>query len=99
MSKTATTPSVGRILHYLPAKQDHTLNVDDHTQPLVAQILFVQSPTVVRLNVIDHQGDHHFRRNVPILEDASLHDGQTDACVWMPYQKAVAAGAEANQHA
>lgn len=94
MNKSATTPSVGRILHYLPASQDFTLNVEDHNQPLAAQIVCVLSPTRVNLNVIDHQGQQHFRRSVPIIEHAHEHNGAEDACVWMPYQKAVAAGAE-----
>lgn len=94
MSKSATTPSVGRILHYLPASQDFTLNYEDPSQPLTCQILYVRGEKSVDLNVIDQHGQHHFRKAVPILEHAGEHTGEKDACVWMPYQKAVAAGDE-----
>jgi hypothetical protein len=100
VNKSATTLAVGRILHYLPAAQDFTLNIEDHHQPMVAQCVLVKSDTVGCFNVIDHHGQHHFRRDVPVLQDISEHTVTQDACVWMPYQRAVAAGDEKpNQHA
>lgn len=99
MSKSATQPSVGRILHYHKAIGDHTMNVEDLNQPMTAQILVVHPNGTVNVNVIDHAGCHFFRRDVPIIADGEPNFVK-DFLTWMPYQKSVAAGEQApTQHA
>lgn len=88
---SATTPSVGRILHYIPGYGEH-LNWEDQSQPLPCQIIKVHRNQMVDVAVTDQEAKIHLRKEIPIINDSNDPVPSHGYCQWMPYQKAVAAG-------
>lgn len=98
MSNSATTPSVGRILHYIPMPYE-ALTWLDQKQPLAAQIILTHGDGKVDVVVWDQSGRSHCRKLVDIVPPEGIPPNR-GFCRWMPYQVAVARGDQAPvQHA
>lgn len=94
----ATTPSVGRILHYIPGRMEH-LNWFDVSQPLACQIVQVLTDGNVSIVGHDQSGEKFFRGSVRIVPEGE-QPPEHGYCQWMPYQRQVAKGeAEPVRHA
>lgn len=99
MSSSATTPSVGRILHYYPGFGENVCWMDE-TQPLPCQIVHVNDDGTVDISLTDQAGRFSFRRRVRIASNRSEVSGARGHCQWMPYQVAASKGEQAPvQHA
>lgn len=86
-------PTVGRIVWFYRSADMNLMRMDE--QPMAAIIAYVFDARTVMLMVIDH-GGQPTPLNVPVqlLQDDDTPPVAGHAyCTWMPYQKAVAAGA------
>lgn len=87
-------PSNGRIVLYHRGERDR-IPQHDPDQPLTAQVVHVWSDRAVSLVVWDSEGEHHFRREITLLQDQDQPPPNGHPwCEWMPYQKGQAAKAE-----
>jgi len=82
-------PTVGRVVWFYKY-----VDGQGHKGPLAAHVCCVHSDTMVNLMVIDENGNPHANTSVILIQDDSPAPGH-DYCTWMPYQKAVASGAQA----
>lgn len=91
------TPSVSRRIWYWPTNEEAEQSVFNisgshrrcisRMQPFDAGVLYVWSPTMVNLDITDHQGNHFPKTSVSI---AAI---ETPGCAqWMDYQLKAAAG-------
>ena len=95
---TTITPTVGRVLHFIPTADymaSRKLAFGDPSQPLAAVIAYVHSDTMVNLTVWDQNGLQFGVCSVPLVQV----EGLTIPCgsfyaQWMPYQKGQAAKTE-----
>lgn len=86
-------PTVGRVVLYRPHPMlDSTPIVDAPDTRYAATVAYVHSDKFVNLSVVDSNGNQFAREHVELVQDNEPHVGQ---CEWMPYQKAVASGAQA----
>jgi hypothetical protein len=94
---SAQTPTPGRIVYYQPGPsrltvQQMPIEQKPH-QPLVAQILSLESDTIVDLMVTDHAGRQFFQPGVELVQgelDPGSPPGTQDElgyCYWMPFQR------------
>jgi len=98
MSHGATKPSVGRILHYIPAQNEPVCWID-RSQPLCAQIIMLNADDTVNVIVWGQDGRSNHRIGVRIVGELESPP-QRGYLRWMPYQRAVASGeAQPVQHA
>lgn len=91
MSSSATVPSVGRILHYVPSPNEGGLCWLDQSQPLAAQIILVNRDSTIDVVVWGQDGRSNRRARVEIVPEGATPPNR-GYCRWMPYQVAVAKG-------
>ena len=87
------TPTVGRVVWFVPDAQDTIPRSD---QVLAAIIAYVHSDALVNLAVIDCNGTMHPRTSVTLIQDGAKEGSY---CTWMPFQKGQAAKTEALEQA
>ncbi len=82
-------PTVGRVVWYYPPGKSHT------EQPLAALITYVHSDTMINVAFFNANGQSFGDTSVVLLQDDDSYGnpGGGSWARWMPYQKAVAAGA------
>lgn len=92
-------PTVGRVVLYHP--HSYQCSADFAPAPICAALIaFVHSDTMLNLAVFDANGTPHSRTSVPLIQEGEVPPEGGNWAEWMPYQKAVAAGAiPAVQHA
>lgn len=91
-------PTVGRNVWFTPGKAADKRH--DKTQPQAAIVSYVHSDRSVNLTVFEHSGAASMAGyvNVPLLQDDDPPREGGYYAQWVPYQKAVAAGAAPNVH-
>lgn len=88
-------PTIGRELHYYPAPDEKMATVDP-SQPFPAKLCFVHSDTRINISVFDHFGNGPYgKQEVLLVQDDDARIPIRPYACWMPYQKAVQAGAQA----
>lgn len=86
-------PTVGRVVLYRPFPSDNLAGASD-SEPLAAIVTRVWSDTCVNLCVFDANGVTSSRTSVLLWQEENERPTH-GFCEWMPYQKAVASGAQA----
>lgn len=87
-----TTPTIGRKVWFRPGLYDkvgqHAMVIIDEKQPLDATVVHVTDDRCVNLLVLDHEGYHHRRFDVPLYQpgDTQPAEPHHGYCEWMPYQ-------------
>lgn len=90
-------PTVGRVVHYVPAP--HEAALFGHGV-LTALVCHVHSDTMVNLAVFDANGGHHSRTSVYLEQEGGEPGGRHGSyCRWMQYQIGQAAKTEAAEAA
>ena len=84
-------PTIGRVVLYHPARYMATGVIDD--APFAAIVTYVHDDRMVNLAVFSHVGSAWGVTSVPLIQGDDKPDDGAAYCEWMPYQKAVAAGA------
>ena len=86
-------PTVGRVVHFVPAPHDEALFGHGVCAAIVA---YVHSDTMVNLAVFDPNGGSHSRTSVFLEQDESVDPGGRHGsyCRWMQYQIGQAAKTE-----
>ena len=80
-----TKPTVGRVLHYYPAKSDPGGIAPGG--PLAAIVSWVWGDTCVNLCVIGSDGRTFARTSVPLAQDGEAMPDAGGYCVWPPHLK------------
>ena len=84
-------PTVGRVVLFYKY-----VNGQGHKGPMAAHVAFVHSDSMVNLMVISENGLPSGFTSVELIQDdVNEPVPSSDYCTWMPYQKAVASGAQA----
>lgn len=95
---TTITPTVGRVLHFIPTVEymaGRNLAFGNPLQPLAAMITYVHSDTMVNLTVWDQNGVQFSVCSVPLVQENPLALAGSSFCAqWMPFQKGQAAKTE-----
>ena len=81
-------PTVGRVVWFYKYVAGQ-----GHKGPLAAHVCCVHSDSIVNLMVISENGLAHGQTSVGLIQD-DMDAPLNDYCTWMPYQKAVASGAQ-----
>jgi hypothetical protein len=84
-------PTVGRKVWYRPTDYDHQTMLNDQKQPLDATIVYVHGDRLVNLSISDHNGRHHERTSVKLIQAEDSKPEGGGYCEWMPYQVGQAA--------
>ena len=79
-------PTIGRVVWFQPADDDHLLTRIDRSQPLAAIVAYVWNDRLVNLSVIDQHGSHHPRTSVTLLQDDEVSGSDGHFAQWTPYQ-------------
>lgn len=88
-------PTVGRVVHYYPAKSLYAFGFCVYEgKPHAALITAVHGDSCVNLAVFDVNGNTFSATSVQLYQDKPTID-VGDYCTWMDYQKGQAAKAEA----
>lgn len=97
-TKPMISPTVGRVVHFVPAPHDEVLFGSGVCAALVA---YVHSDTMVNLAVFDTNGGSHARTSVYLEQDERTAPGGPHGsyCRWMPYQVGQAAKTESAERA
>ncbi len=83
-------PTVGRVVWFWPEPPKTSA-----CQPCSAQVAFVHSDRMINVGGFDHNGKPIAATSVPLLQDEDFPPAHGPYACWMPYQKAVASGAQA----
>lgn len=86
-------PTVGRVVWFHTEFVPHQVE-----QPMAAIVVKVHDDRLVNLVVFDEFGSPLGRQNVTLRQEGDVAPSGI-FCEWMPYQKAVAAGAPPTLHA
>jgi len=92
---TVIAPTVGRIVHYRPEKNEGARMIHNGDEPLSAQIAKVNSPNDINLAVLGADGVWHARANVPLVQEGEEPPTDRSYAEWMPFQQGQAAKTEA----
>lgn len=84
-------PTIGRVVLYQPAKAPDARFLD---HPYGARVCFVWSDHLVNLAGENHNGEPFAAASVRLLQDDEESPIHGHFAYWMPYQKAVASGAQ-----
>ena len=94
---TTITPTVGRVLHFVPTA-DYMVSrnqaFNDPLQPLAAVIAYVHSDYMVNLTVWDQNGEQFSVCSVPLVQEGCDTIVGSFYAQWMPFQKGQAAKVE-----
>lgn len=80
------TPTVGRVLHYYPAKEEAVCR--NGTQPHACLIATVINNRLVNLTCFDSEGRQYHRKHVTLIqpEDDTEVPYDQGHCQWIPFQ-------------
>lgn len=87
-------PTQGRQLWFYPGGEDRSSFVRLDAQPLAATVVFVSNERTVNLQILDHNGYSHAKRDVVLVQPGDEVPNCSHA-TWMPYQIKVAVEAVA----
>lgn len=91
-------PTIGRVVWYRPANDGHAAGPHPGEQALAAIVAHVNDDGTLNLGVFNVAGVPFSAMNVPLVQDGDeLPDGAY--AEWMPYQRAQAKKAEAEEKA
>lgn len=84
---SSIAPTVGRKVWFYTMATDH-FRVADPKQPFDATVVFVHTPTLVNLLVVNHSGQTMVREGVELRDPSpdDKHGADTEFATWMPYQ-------------
>lgn len=76
-------PSIGRVVWFQPAKTVGQPLLDQNYAGMVA---YVHGDRMINISYVDHAGEQHAARSVPLLQDDDTIPDTGYFCHWMPYQ-------------
>ena len=92
---THITPTVGRVVHYIPGENDDHMAKGGGDQPLAAIVTHVWNDRMVNLVIFDANGVPYPKTSVTLVQPEDIEQPEAGFCQWMPYQVGQAEKSEA----